>query len=605
LLTAKRRIQVFQESKMAQQIELEAAPLNLRVSKGGSVESSLTMRNRGQTVDQFTISIEGIDPGWYTLPVSSVALFPNDQDKVKIVIHLPEDVDLKQNSYVIKAKVTSQENPAVIAAIDINLEVETVPNLSLDISPPRLSGNKGAYQLSVNNPGSKDANVILKAGSSSSRLSFSFQPEKVAASAGKKTGAVLNVKLNWIGLLLWKKTYDFRISVEPVDGSLKTPVSENGALTSVPWYTIFSKIRLPWISRPPVIKTFEVTTDNKRDFQIKWLVKRAKSIRLNEEDVAAKGEQLEHPSESKQYILTAENKNGAVSKTLEVQPLTVPQARTSEKIKVTLSASQLQAQAGMAPALLTVQVQNLSDIVDKFTVEVEGLDESWYSRSASSIALMPKTTEGVRINFLPPKKKGVRAGIHPFAVTVRSQSTTGESAVTLGQIEVLPATDLKIKINPYRITAVRKGSYRVNLSNVNVSDANVVLTASDLDEGCRFTFAAEKLMLRAWNTIDVPLIIRSKKGSIIGEIKRYDITVTANIEGAASPLTANCEFNHKPVMKDWRLIWRIIKIVISLAIVLLAVYFVLKMGGGFSALKDNPQTWLKNFIDTISSWIPK
>jgi uncharacterized membrane protein len=605
LLTAKRRIQVIQESKMPQQIELEAAPLNLRVSKGGTVESSLTMRNRGQTVDQFTISIEGIDPGWYTLPVSSVALFPNDQDKVKIVFHLPEDVDLKQNSYVLKAKVTSQENPAVIATIEINLEVETVPNLSLNISPPRLSGNKGAYQLSVNNPGNKDANVILKAGSASSRLRFSFQPERVAASAGKKTGAVVNVKLNWVGLLLWKKTYDFRISVEPVDGSLKTPVSENGALTSVPWYTFFSKIRLPWISRPPVIKTFEVTTDNKRDFQIKWLVKRAKVIRLNEEDVAAKGEQLEHPSESKQYVLTAENKNGTVSKTLEVQPLTVPQARTSEKMKVTLSASQLQAQAGMAPVLLTVQVQNLSDIVDKFTVEVEGLDESWYSRSASSIALMPKTTEAVKINFLPPKKKGVRAGIHPFAVTVRSQSNTGESAVTLGQIEVLPGTDLKIKINPYRITAIRKGSYRVNLSNVNVSDANIVLTASDLDEGCRFTFGAEKLMLRAWNTIDVPLIIRSKRGSIIGEIKRYDVTVTSGIEGAASPLTANCEFNHKPVMKDWRLIWRIIKIVISLAIVILAVYFVLKMGGGFSALKDNPQTWLKNFIDTISSWIPK
>jgi uncharacterized membrane protein len=80
---------------MSERIELEATPIKLKVSRGETAESNVTVRNKGQTVDQFTISVEGIDPGWYTLPVSSVALFPNDQDKVKIIINLPENVDLK------------------------------------------------------------------------------------------------------------------------------------------------------------------------------------------------------------------------------------------------------------------------------------------------------------------------------------------------------------------------------------------------------------------------------------------------------------------------------------------------------------------------------
>lgn len=590
---------------MPQQIELKAEPVNLRISRGENTESSLTLFNRGQTVDQFTISVEGIKPEWFTLPVSSVALFPNDRDIVKIIIHLPEDIELKEHSYIIKVKVTSQENPADIASVDLRLEIESVPNLALTISPAKMTGNKGAFEISAANPGARDTEIVFKASSPSSRLGFSLQPERITAPAGKKASAVLNIKLNWIGLLLWKKTYDFRVSVEPVEGTLKTPVTGNGELTSVPWYSIFSKIRLPWFSRPPLIKTFEVSTDDKKEFQFKWLVKRAKDIQINGEPVEAKGEIFEHPSEAKQYILSAVNKNGTVTKTLDVNPLTVPPPRTSDRIKVALSADKIQLQAGLAPSLLTVQIQNLSEIVDKFTITVEGLEEAWYNRSASSIALMPNTTEQVKINFLPPKKKGVRAGIHPFAVTVRSQTTAQEFATAVGQIEILTATDIKIKINPYRISARRKGSYRVNLSNVSVSDANVVLTATDLDEGCRFQFAREKLLLRAWNTLDIPLIIRSKRGSVIGEIKRYDVTVSANIEGSTTPLTANCEFNHRPFMKDWRPIWRVIRIVIALAIVILAVYFVLKMGGGFEALKDNPQTWLRNFINTVSSWIPQ
>ncbi len=193
---------------------------------------------------------------------------------------------------------------------------------------------------------------------------------------------------------------------------------------------------MPFLSRPPAIKSFQVTTDNKRDFRFKWLVQRAKNVQLDGEDVELKGEMMVHPTENKQYVLTAKNRNGSVSKMLEVKPLPIPKSKTSEKIKISLSSTHLQMQAGLIPSILTVQVQNLSDIVDKFVVDVEGLDESWYSRSASSIALMPKTTDQVQINFLPPKKKGVRAGVFPFAITVHSQSTMQESASAVGQLEV-------------------------------------------------------------------------------------------------------------------------------------------------------------------------
>ncbi len=184
---------------MSPRIELEAAPVNLRASRGENVESSLTLRNRGQTVDQFTISIEGIDPAWYTLPVSSVALFPNDQDKVKIIIHLPEDIDLKDTSYFLKVKVSSQENPADIATADLTLDIGAIPSLSLSLSPAKLAGRKGMYQVSATNPGKKEAKVHLKANSSQGRLRFNIQPDSFIVPAGGKAGCQYQRKTELAG----------------------------------------------------------------------------------------------------------------------------------------------------------------------------------------------------------------------------------------------------------------------------------------------------------------------------------------------------------------------------------------------------------------------
>jgi hypothetical protein len=177
-----------------------------------------------------------------------------------------------------------------------------------------------------------------------------------------------------------------------------------------------------------------------------------------------------------------------------------------------------------------------------------------------------------------------------------------EIASVVGQLEVLPATEIKIKINPFRVSAMRKGLYRVNLTNTNVSDASMALEASDLDEGCQFQFTPPKLLLGAWNNIEVPLMIRPKRGSIIGEIKRFDVTVTANVEGAGASLSANCEFNHKPLMKNWKPIWRAIRIIIVVAIIIVAIYFILKLGGGWSDFRESPGNWFKNVINTISGW---
>lgn len=240
-------------------------------------------------------------------------------------------------------------------------------------------------------------------------------------------------------------------------------------------------------------------------------------VQLDDEDVDPQGESLVHPAGTTQYVLTASNKYGTTSQTLEVHPLPLPKAKASERIRASLSPTALQVQAGVTPAQAMLQIQNLGDIVDKFLIEIEGLDESWYSRSASSIALMPQATDQVQISFQPPKKKGVKAKEYPFAVTVRSQSTPEEATSIVAQLEVLPSIDFKLGVHPYRVSCRKKGTFRIKLTNTGVSDINFALEATDLDEGLHFRFKDENPQVSAWNSIEVPMLARPKRGSGVGE----------------------------------------------------------------------------------------
>jgi hypothetical protein len=213
---------------------------------------------------------------------------------------------------------------------------------------------------------------------------------------------------------------------------------------------------------------------------------------------------------------------------------------------------------------------------------------------------MPQATDQVQISFQPPKRKGVKAREYPFAVTVRSQSTPEEAASVVGQLEVLPLVEFKPGVRPYRVSCHRKGTFRINLANTGVSDINFALEATDMDEGLRFRFKNESPVVPAWNTVEVPMIARPKRGSMVGEKKRYDITVTATAEGAAQ--SVNCELYHNPFIGSWKSILRVVRVIIFIAIIAVVVYFVLQWGGGWKVLTSSPQTWVGNLVRTVEGW---
>ena len=399
---------------MPNNIEATATPNSLVTKLGDNVETNLHLRNLGQTIDQLTISIEGLDANWYAIPVSSVALFPNDEDNLKIIFEPPKADQIKAGVYNFCINVSSQTNPEEINTVDMSIEVQTVPELEINISPQSITGRRGIYHLGINNPGDNEATIQLQCSDSNGALKYYLQSEYLTIPPNRHSEVSVEVSLGWLSFFGGAKDFSFQVlAIQPEDDEGKIV---EGKLSRIAWHRMISQIKLPrlklprilssLLQKPPEITVFEAKSDDKIEFRLTWSVKRSKDIKLNNASVEQQGDRLVSPSASTSYLLTASNKYGSSQKTIEVDPRLISKAKTSERIRATLSSSDLTCQAGGTPEIIMVQLQNLGETVDKFMVEVEGLDEAWYSRSASSIALMPQAVEQVQISFHPPKTRG-------------------------------------------------------------------------------------------------------------------------------------------------------------------------------------------------------
>ncbi len=586
---------------MSGKIELSVAPKSFQLGAGESAEATVTIRNLGQSVDQLLLNVEALDPEWYTLPVSSVALFPTDRDNLKVILHPPKTAETKAGPRSFRVRVISQENRQETATVDLTIEIRGLPSVELAISPPTIRGWRGIYNIQVDNPGDAEASMQLSAKDVKNRLRYRVEPLSITVPAGRQAATSLKVRLGWLSFLLFllilKKEFDFKVMASV--SKVESPITAEGKLVRRPLREYLPKIRIPWLRRKPAIVNFKANTADKRDFTLSWSVKRASEVKLGDELVERQGEKTFSPADPTSYVLTASNKHGVTSQTVKVEPITIPKVRSSERIRAVLSSPRLEVAAGGVPAQATLELQNMSDIVDKFSVDIEGIDGSWYSRSASSVALMPKASDRLVISFQPQRKKGVRARIYPFAVTVHSQNTPSEVTVLNADLEVLPWVEFKLQVRPYRLSTRRKGKYRINLANSSGSNAKVHLEATDLDEGLEFRFKDDNPVVSAWNTIEIPLIAKPKRGSMIGEHQRYDITVTAT-EPTVMAQTVNCEMQHKPFIKSWKTILKLIRLIIFIGIIAALIGFIIHWGGGWNLLTRSPQSWWNQLINQIT-----
>ena len=81
----------------------------------------------------------------------------------------------------------------------------------------------------------------------------------------------------------------------------------------------------------------------------------------------------------------------------------------SDSIQVTLSTDRVVVSLGEKTEV-TAEIHNLSDVVEVFSIEVEGIPSDWYTLSVTSVSLFPGDKETIRLVVAPPVTTAAAAG---------------------------------------------------------------------------------------------------------------------------------------------------------------------------------------------------
>jgi hypothetical protein len=582
---------------MPNSTDVSVEPKTISVIPGETRQTTATVKNSGDTISQFTFRLEGLEPDWYHLPVASTTLFPNDEERLSLAFHPPGTAE--PGLYPCHLIIERPESPE---DIPLNLEVRKIPEFKLEITPEQITGKRGLYRIIAHNEGENAVTLQLQATDHDAILRCNLLPAQLSVPGSGTAESTMEVKLGWARFFRRQRQYRFTVAARQTGADRVKTVS--GQLVT---REIRLPVKLPPLlprrrpRQPPDITRFEAVTADNRSYTLVWVAAQAREVRLDGVNVGLQGDLPVSPGAATSYTLTAASQHGMVSRTVTIEPPPVPEARFSDRILVIMVPDVLRVAAGAEPTEATLEIQNTGSIVDKFSLEIEGLAGAWYSASAPWVALMPHAKEQVQISFHPPKVSGVKSGSYPFAVTLRSQSLPQDSASVTARLEVLPSVDYGLTVRPYRLLCRRNGAFQIQISNRDVSDAVVFLDMTDIENGLRFQVGNDSPVVPPWQNIEVPMVVRPRRNSIIGDLKRYDISVTASTAEGLTQV-ARCQVDHKPLLSSWRPILRSLKYIIFIGIAGCVVYYVIRLGGGWGSLVRDPQTWLDGTLRHVRGW---
>jgi len=203
----------------------------------------------------------------------------------------------------------------------------------------------------------------------------------------------------------------------------------------------------------------------------------------------------------------------------------------SAKIRVVLDRNELEIEPGQRADVL-VTVQNFSNIVDQYTISVDGLDPTWVSIPTTELSLFPQDQESVHITIHPPAGAAARAGRYDLMVRVSSRQSPADRTSVPLTLHILPVTDFDLSLRPQRQTARGSATYQVIITNPGNEDLVFSFTASDPEDACTYRFQPQRATVLAGSQGVVSLTVTPKQ--VTREAKSYNFTVVATPEGAAS-----------------------------------------------------------------------
>jgi hypothetical protein len=136
-----------------------------------------------------------------------------------------------------------------------------------------------------------------------------------------------------------------------------------------------------------------------------------------------------------------------------------------------------------AEAVLTAQVHNEGQIVEKVRLTIDGGVVGWGRPEPEEVGLFPNQKSEVRLVFRPPRSPQIQAGLAAFRLMATSESDASVSDSAAGTLQVGPFVDVKASLSPLQSTGPSGAVHRLVVENAGNAQLDVSLTASQPGDG--------------------------------------------------------------------------------------------------------------------------
>ncbi|HEX6390571.1 MAG TPA: PASTA domain-containing protein [Solirubrobacteraceae bacterium] len=206
---------------------------------------------------------------------------------------------------------------------------------------------------------------------------------------------------------------------------------------------------------------------------------------------------------------------------------------------------------------LLVRLRNVGDLVDTFTVSVDGLPAAWVQLPEPSAHLLPVSAQGdfeqvVHLGLHPPRAPSARAGRWPFTISVTSEAHNREVAARSATLVVEPFYAVLVSARPQVAQGRRTAHLWCDVRNNGNAPIAPTVHASDADEACTFVLPAKLTTVAPGQTASLFILARARKPHIIGFPRNHRINVSATVEGVDPPPPPQIVgFRQRPLIPWW------------------------------------------------------
>jgi hypothetical protein len=180
--------------------------------------------------------------------------------------------------------------------------------------------------------------------------------------------------------------------------------------------------------------------------------------------------------------------------------------------------------------VFTLDVRNVSEVVDELTIEVLGDAAAWAEVQPQSLRLMPDTSGVATIRIRPPRGPQVRSGWVNFGVGIRSKEFPDASVVERGAIDVASFVELAVDLSPRVARGQRAAAFAVRARNDGNLPIRLALSADDPEQALDFEFTPSPLQVEPGAAKVSSLKARARQTFWVGtsRSRSFQVTVAPN-----------------------------------------------------------------------------